>query len=168
LFVGVGRRSNYQASQFLRSALVPEFADDIIGVELADWRMNIDGGFVFPTEDVLVCDTASILGAWRFDRQGSTRFNLWKMLAEWKVTSIDTPREESVYSQSCNCLCLGRRRVVYYDLCPRVADLMRCQDIEVFEVPGSELVKGRGGPRCLTRPLYLPADEMMIPEGLAR
>ncbi|MGH7515976.1 MAG: arginine deiminase family protein [Gemmatimonadales bacterium] len=30
--------------------------------------------------------------------------------------------------------------------------------LEVYRTPGSELVKGRGGPRCMTRPIYrLPA-----------
>ncbi len=168
LFVGVGRRSNFRALEFLRSALMPGIADEIIGIELADWRMNLDGGFVPVAVDVLVCDTDSILGAWRMDQRGPARLDLWKMLDEMGIRVIDTPREESVYAQSCNCLCVGERRIVYYDLCPRVAEQLRQHDIDVRLVPGSELVKGRGGPRCLTRPIYLPVDEMLISDGLVR
>jgi arginine deiminase len=56
--------------------------------------------------------------------------------------------------QACNCFCLGGRRVIAYDLSERVADGLRARDIEVLTVPGRELIKGTGGPRCMTRPLY--------------
>jgi arginine deiminase len=35
-----------------------------------------------------------------------------------------------------------------------VAEEIRARDIEVRTVPGHELIKGTGGPRCMTRPLY--------------
>jgi len=69
---------------------------------------------------------------------------------------IDVTREESVFSQACNCVCLGDRKVICYDLCDRVLNELRRLDIEVSAVAGSELVKGRGGPRCMTRPIYAP------------
>lgn len=78
------------------------------------------------------------------------------MLNDLGLQVIDTTPEESVYAQSCNCLCLGERRIVCYDLCPRVIGLIERSGIRVHTVPGAELIKGRGGPRCMTRPIYLP------------
>lgn len=78
------------------------------------------------------------------------------MLNDLGMQVIDTTPEESVYAQSCNCLCLGERRIVCYDLCPRVIGLIERSGICVYTVPGAELIKGRGGPRCMTRPIYLP------------
>jgi arginine deiminase len=53
-----------------------------------------------------------------------------------------------------NRTCLGGRKLICCDLCDGVYEpMLRC-DFEVCRTPGSELVKGRGGPRCMTRPIY--------------
>ncbi len=33
-------------------------------------------------------------------------------------------------------------------------DLLRQKGIKVIEISGSELVRGRGGPRCMSQPLF--------------
>lgn len=164
LLVGCGPRSTLEAADWLGQALVPVWADRVIAIELAAWRMNLDGGFVPVAEDVVVSDTGSIVRAWEIDARGRAALDLWAMLRDLGVRTVQTSREESVYSQSCNCLCLGERRLVYYDLCPRVARELRRHELRVSLVPGSELIKGRGGPRCMTRPIYL---EEVPPEGRA-
>jgi arginine deiminase len=35
-----------------------------------------------------------------------------------------------------------------------VADEIERREVTVHRVPGSGLVKGRGGPRCMSRPIY--------------
>lgn len=154
LLVGHGPRTSRSAIDYLQEALLPQHADEIIALALAPWRMNLDGGFMPVTEDVVVADRSSILAAERIDAHGAAPFCLWEMLTDLGIAVIDTTPEESVYAQSCNCLCVGDRRVIYYDLCPRVAALIARHDICVHTVPGSELVKGRGGPRCMSRPIY--------------
>ena len=67
---------------------------------------------------------------------------------------IEVTREESVHQQACNAVCLGDRRLICYDLCPRAVRLLKDNAVDACCIPGSELVKGRGGPRCMTRPLY--------------
>ncbi|MGX0829435.1 arginine deiminase [Staphylococcus capitis] len=32
--------------------------------------------------------------------------------------------------------------------------MLRKRGIKVIEIPGSELVRGRGGPRCMSQPLF--------------
>jgi N-dimethylarginine dimethylaminohydrolase len=63
-------------------------------------------------------------------------------------------REESIFGQACNAVCLGEGRLLYYDLTLRIADTLRRHGFDPLLVPGSELFKDRGGPRCMTRPLY--------------
>lgn len=154
LLAGHGRRTSREALSFLRETLIPEFADEIIAIELAEWRMNLDGGLVPVADDVVVSDTRSIVGAELFDRRGCRALDVLSFFRDLGMHIIDTTQWESVYAQSCNCLCLGHRTVIYYDLCPRVRRLLEEHAVTVRCIPGSELVKGRGGPRCMTRPIY--------------
>ena len=158
LLVGYGPRSTPAAIDVLQQDLLPHYADQIIAIHLAPWRMNLDGGFLPVADDVIVADTSSILGAELIEPERRSRLDLWAMLADLGITVIDTTPEESIYLQSCNFLCVGDRRVIGYDLCPRVIALIEKHDIRVYPVAGSELIKGRGGPRCMTRPIYLPLD----------
>jgi N-dimethylarginine dimethylaminohydrolase len=158
LLVGYGQRSTRQAIDFLQQELLPDYAGELIAIELAPWRMNLDGGFVPAAEDVIVADISSILSAELVTSQGRFEFDLWEMFGDLGIDVIDTTPEESVYAQSCNCLCLGNRRIICYDLCPRVATSITQKGIDVHTVPGVELINGRGGPRCMTRPIYLLAD----------
>jgi N-dimethylarginine dimethylaminohydrolase len=151
LLVGCGPRSTLEAADWLAQALIPEWVDQVLALELAAWRMNLDGGFVPVAEDVVVTDSESIVRAWEIDGHGRVSLDVWDMLGDLGVRTIQTTPEESVYSQSCNCLCLGNRRLIYFDLCPRVAQQLRQHEMRVSLVPGSELIKGRGGPRCMTR-----------------
>ncbi|MBC7790049.1 MAG: hypothetical protein H7Z74_08885 [Anaerolineae bacterium] len=154
LLVGYGRRTQVETLFYLQQMLIPEYADEIIGLELAPWRMNLDGGFVPIAEDVVVSNSESIIAAIHFDAHTHRALNVFDMLRDLGTKVIDTTADESVFGQACNCLCLGERRVIYYDLNPRVRAELERHGIEVHSTPGSELVKGRGGPRCMSRPIY--------------
>jgi len=156
LLVGWGTRSTPEAIDFLQQECLPHHADEIIALHLAPWRMNLDGGFVPVANDVIVSDMSSILGAELVEPHARLTIDLWDMLRGLGIRLIDTTPEESVYAQSCNCLCLGDRSIICYDLCPRVTGLLGQSGIDVYPVRAAELIKGRGGPRCMTRPIYLP------------
>ncbi len=63
LLIGYGRRTNRMTIDFLRTAILPKFADRIIGVELAEWRINLDGGMVVLSDDTVVIHRPSLLSA---------------------------------------------------------------------------------------------------------
>lgn len=154
LLVGYGPRTRLDALRFLRHRLIPEALDEIVAIDLAEWRMNLDGGLLPLADDVVVADLSSVRGGLLLDAAGERPIDVPGMLRELGMRIIDATREESVYAQACNCVCLGGRKVICYDLCDRVYELMLRHGLEVYRTPGSELVKGRGGPRCMTRPIY--------------
>lgn len=154
LLVGYGQRTRLETLYYLQQTLIPQYADEIIGVELAEWRINLDGGFLPVAEDVIVADVKSIIGGIHIDARTQQKLDIFEMLRELGMKVINVTPDESVFCQACNCLCLGGRKVIYYDLSDRVYEVLRSHDIEVHRTPGSELVKGRGGPRCMTRPIY--------------
>lgn len=154
LLVGYGPRTLLESIRFLRQSLIPDYVDEIIGIRLASWRMNLDGGLVPIAGDLIVSDTSSIVGGVLLTREREETIDVLGLFRDLGMRIIDVSPEESVFSQACNCLCVGEGKVIYYDLCRRVRFLLLDQGIDVWTIPGSELVKGRGGPRCMSRPIY--------------
>ncbi len=64
---------------------------------------------------------------------------------------IDGAREQ--WNDGSNTLCIRPGVVVTYDRNYVSNQLLREHGIKVIEIPGSELVRGRGGPRCMSQPL---------------
>ncbi|MGC5626973.1 arginine deiminase [Georgenia sp. Z1344] len=57
------------------------------------------------------------------------------------------------WDDGCNALALSPGVVVTYDRAPASNEHLRANGIEVIEVPGGELGRGRGGPRCMSCPV---------------
>ncbi|MBH1934242.1 hypothetical protein I5Q34_08020 [Streptomyces sp. AV19] len=154
LLVGYARRTTLSAVYRLGEALIPALADEIVAIELAPWRMNLDGGFLPVAEDVVVAHSPSVLSALLLDTTGSRPVDLFGMLREQEITIIDVSRDQSWLQQACNYLCLGNRTVIGYNMADDVVHRMRDAGLTVITIAGDELVKGRGGPRCMSRPVY--------------
>ncbi|MBI5972975.1 arginine deiminase [Staphylococcus caledonicus] len=65
---------------------------------------------------------------------------------------IDGAREQ--WNDGSNTLCIRPGVVVTYDRNYVSNQLLRDKGIKVIEIAGSELVRGRGGPRCMSQPLF--------------
>lgn len=65
---------------------------------------------------------------------------------------IAASREQ--WNDGSNTLALAPGVVVTYDRNHVTNDAMRRAGIKVIEVPGAELGRGRGGPRCMSMPIY--------------
>lgn len=104
LLLGCGPRSSPEAIDFLQQELLPRYADELIALHLAPWRMNLDGGFMPVADDVIVADTSSILAAELVEARGRIALNLWDMLAELGIGVIDTtPENRSLHSRATAC-----------------------------------------------------------------
>jgi N-dimethylarginine dimethylaminohydrolase len=154
LVIGYGRRTTRETLNFLLSELLPKgIIDGIIGIELAQWRINLDGGMVPVAEDCIIAHPESLISGVLLDGS-ETAINPINFFKDIGFNFIEVTQEESLYKQACNCFCLGGRRLFAYDLSERVHHLLKKYDVEVIKVKGQELVKGTGGPRCMTRPIY--------------
>lgn len=154
VLLGYGPRTRLETAFFLQQAMIPTYMDEIIAIHLADYRINLDGGLLPVTSEVVVSNQESILDAFLLDEHGQHPFDLWKMFRDLGMDVINTTKEESMFFQSCNGICLGDGRIIYYNLCDRVKALLEDRGVTVICIEGSELVKGRGGPRCMSRPIY--------------
>ena len=71
--------------------------------------------------------------------------------------NIASAREQ--WNDGANTLCIAPGKVIVYNRNYVTNEILRDNGIEVFEMPSSELARGRGGPRCMSMPLLrLPTD----------
>lgn len=154
LLVAHGPRTSREALEFLAGELIPEHADAVLGIELPSWRINLDGALVPVAEDVVVAHPDSVRDGVMIDATGNVPVDPLATVRSLEVAVVEVTKEESVYQEACNFLALGERQAVCYDLAPRLVPLLAAHDVRAIPVPGSELVKGTGGPRCMSRPIY--------------
>ena len=154
LLVGFGPRSSRDGIDVLWRHLHPWALDEIIGIQIVPERMNLDGLLVPVSDDTVIVDRSSIVRSFVVDVNGERPVDVLALLSERGLEPLEVTRPEATALQACNCCCLGGRRVIAYDLCRRVAEELLAREIEVRTISGRELIKGTGGPRCMTRPLY--------------
>jgi arginine deiminase len=88
-------------------------------------------------------------------------------LERMRVVEVADEREQ--WTLAANTLALGPGRVVAYSRTVRTNEALAAAGVEVLPVPGEELSRGRGGPRCLTCPLSRdPARPTQAENGYPR
>ena len=65
---------------------------------------------------------------------------------------IAAQREQ--WNDGSNTLCIAPGKVVVYDRNDVTNELLEHHGVEVLRIPSSELSRGRGGPRCMSMPLW--------------
>ncbi len=154
LLIGYNRRTMWETIDFLHKTLIPlGIVDEIIGFKLAEWRINLDGCFLPVNSATIVCQFDSILEASLFCKNMTIeKIDPITYFEHVGFNFIPVKIDESIYQQVCNIFCTGNGSAFAYDLSDAVSS--RLSNMKVINVTGSELVKGTGGPRCMTRPIY--------------
>ncbi len=70
---------------------------------------------------------------------------------------IASAREQ--WNDGANTLCIAPGKVIVYNRNYVTNEILRDSGVEVYEMPSSELARGRGGPRCMSMPLFREAPE---------
>lgn len=156
--MGYGPRTSLEALYFLRETLVMDgIVDEIVGLKLAEWRLNIDGCF-FPVSDkIIVFNPDSILEGILLGRHNVRKISPIEYFKEHGFVIVEATRDESYQLQACNFVCLDRGKLVAYNMTERINNILREKGLEVIGIEGDQLVKGNGGPHCMTRPVYKSA-----------
>ena len=176
--VGCSARTSPEGIETLASRL---FAEDetvrevlVIQIPFTRAYMHLDTVFTMVDVDKFtifpgIADSAHIfrLSPGGQKNRGGIRIRQEKNLARTLAKSLNLPAvrliatgggdtwsaEREQWNDSTNTLAIAPGKVITYRRNILSNEILRQNGVEVLEIAGSELVRGRGGPRCMSMPL---------------
>lgn len=154
LMIGVGRRSNKQGvMQVVRSALGRDLSQ-LIMVPLFPWNVHLDGALMVVDDDLAVGHLDSLRKPATLYQTGQPpeKINLLTWLKERGIEVIEVGSFER-QMRGTNVVCLAPGKCVMYKWVDKTARELSEHGVDVLAIEGSELLRGGGGPHCMTAPI---------------
>ena len=140
---GVVARSTWEGVRDAARILEP-LGYTVVGVELPSKNLHLDMAFNIVAPGVAVCATEQL-----------PEFFL-RMLRKRGFELVDVP-SDGVFKHHCNIQCLGDGRVLTFAGNTAVNKKLAALGLEVFTPEITQILKGGGGPHCMTFPLLRDA-----------
>ena len=140
---GVVARSDWEGVRAAARILEP-LGYTVVGVQLASKNLHLDMAFNIVAPGVAVCATEQM-----------PEFFL-RMLSKRGFELIDVP-SSGVFLHHCNLQCLGEGRVLTFAGNTSVNARLQALGLEVLTPELTQILKGGGGPHCMTFPLLRDA-----------
>lgn len=140
---GVVARTDWEGLRNAADVLEP-LGYTVRGIQLPSKNLHLDMAFNIVAPGVAVCATEQM-----------PEFFI-KMLAKRRFQLIDVP-SEGVFKHYCNIQCLGDDRVLTFAGNTDVNRKLKALGLEVVAPEITQILKGGGGPHCMTFPLLRDA-----------
>ena len=152
--VGYGPRSNHMGIQQIIQGFQDKAIEEIVSVPLADYRVHLDGAFMIVNHDLCVIHEPSVSAKEIsiIRKEGVRRTFFLNYLREKGYECITISREEAA-AFGPNIFSIEPGKVISFEWNTRIIRELEQRGVEVIPIKGTELVKGGGGPHCMTCPI---------------
>jgi N-dimethylarginine dimethylaminohydrolase len=141
-FIGIGDRTNNDALNRLKSRLP---SVDLHPVRLPEGYLHLDVVFNIISPDTALAYADALPNEFLSSLQG----------LGFKIIPVSRDEQETMGT---NVLALGNKQLIAASRNQRVNKQLRKNGFETIEIEMSEIIKGGGGPRCMTLPVDRSAD----------
>ncbi len=154
VLAGVGNRTNNAALKLLVEHLKEINLEAVVAVPLPHWAVHLDGLLMFLDEDLCVMHKQSLTGRSTLIQPNAKRkfIDLIEYLTKKGFQFIEVTDYER-YMRATNLVAIGPRKAIGYEGIDRVKSLLIQNGVDLIEIEGSELIRGGGGPHCMTAPI---------------
>jgi len=153
ILVRTGDRSSSTAVDFLLDSKL-NLCDAVLEIQCDDKSLHLDSVMGLCGKNLVVCDRKSIEKGILHDRASSRPMSVEDCLTIAGMEIIPVSFDEADRLQATNFINIGPDTIIAYSGCQRIIKELEKRRVRVLSFDGHELAKGRGGPRCLTRPIY--------------
>lgn len=154
LVIGVGDRTNSAALKQLLGHMKESNLETVVAVPLPRWAVHLDGLLMFLDRDLCIMHKQSLTRKSTLieSNRKRRRIDLVDYFAGKGFQFIEVTDYER-YMRATNLVAIGPRKAVGYAGIDRVKRLLIESGVDLIEIDGSELIRGGGGPRCMTAPI---------------
>jgi arginine deiminase len=151
VLVGIGNRTNQNAVQQLAHLGEKSGLRRLIAVPLPPWVIHLDGTMMPIDADLCILHVRSLKKPATLLENGkhAAKIRLPEFLKEQGMSLVEVTDYER-QRRATNILPIRPRKAVAYDGNARVRRALERHGVDLIEIPGSELIRGSGGPRCMT------------------
>ena len=152
LIVGVGNRTNREAiRQLVRVGERAGGLRSLFMIPLPSWVLHLDGCMMPLDSDLAIVHLHSLQKPGNLLENGRLKknVNLPKFLSEREVSLVEVTDYER-QRRATNVIPLRCRRAIAYNGNARVSRELSKNGVDLIEIEGAELIRGSGGPRCMT------------------
>jgi arginine deiminase len=154
LLLGVGNRSNLAGLRQLMAIATKSGLRRMIAIPLPPWVIHLDGTMMVIDRDLAVVYQPSFTGTASVFERGrmSKRVKFLQFLKGNGMRLVKVTDYER-QKRATNLIAISPRKVVGYAGNARVKRELTQNGVDLIEIDEAELIRGFGGPRCMTLPI---------------
>lgn len=158
LFMGYGPRTSLAGVEYVRDFLMANCKrmSEIVALRISHERINLDGVLMPLSPSLILADMSALDSTVILYRNGEKAdIDLREYLRKRGLDLLEISRAEG-FMLATNLVHLGGNKVVAYEHNWKTNDQLERMGFTVIRITGDELVKGSGGPRCMTNVIRYP------------
>jgi arginine deiminase len=154
LLLGVRNRTNPSGFRELLATATKFGLRRLVAVPLPPSVIHLDGTMMIIDRDLAVVHKRSLRGTASLFENGrpNRRLKLLQFLKTSGMKLIEVTDYER-QRRATNVIAVGPRKAIGYAGNARVRRALADNDVDLVEIEGAELIRGFGGPRCMTLPI---------------